>query len=130
MVIRQPGDQETYDGQARPKRCVLRCFRKGAVESSERNDKGRLFQRTGAQQLLHPVTVLTLGMVSNGPWFDRRILLGVAFVNMLLKYEGCPDCIVLNVGGITLKFIFDKTKDLQPSLFDYNYLAPFLQPLI
>ena len=65
----------------------LRCFRKEAVESSERSDKGRLFQRAGAHELnaREPVTVLTLGTVKSGPWLDRRVRLGVALVNKLWR---------------------------------------------
>ncbi len=80
FVVKPPSGRKNYGGKARSKRYVFRFFRKEAGEVSERSDKGRLFQRTGAHELnaREPVTVLVLGTVSSGPWFDLRRRLGVA----------------------------------------------------
>ena len=51
------GHASVYEGQAKSKRCVFRCFLKVATEMAEWTDSGRLFPRVKA---LAPVLVLTL----------------------------------------------------------------------
>ena len=57
------GSDGIYGGRAESKRCVFRYFLKVATELAEWTDRGRLFQRDGAQgwKALAPVLVLTLG---------------------------------------------------------------------
>ena len=57
------GHAGIYEGKAKSKRCVFRCFLKVATEMAKRTDSRRLFQRDGTQEwkALAAVLVLTLG---------------------------------------------------------------------
>ena len=113
FVIRQTGDQKrmlSWIGKSKEKGFKERCFRQGTrIETREHSDKGRLFQRMGAQQLkvCDPVAVLTLGAFSSKPWFDLRVLLGVAIINMSWNYDGCrcPICSARNARSLILQVI-------------------------
>ena len=73
-----PGNKVPMVNKRTAKKCVLRCFRKKAIDLSERSDRGRLFQRVGAHELKarDPVTVLVLETFNSDPWFDRRVWVG------------------------------------------------------
>ena len=66
------GHASVYGGKARSKRYILRHFLKVETEVDEGTDRGKLFQREGAQELhdLFPALVLTLGTDKVMPLFD------------------------------------------------------------
>ncbi len=80
-----------------PNRWVLRCFRNIGVESTERIDRGMLFQRTGAQELKArvPVFVFTLGTDRSFCLLERRDRFGMDVARRSCRYEGCSVARVL-----------------------------------
>ena len=78
------GDDGIYGGRVKSKRCVFKTFLKVATERAERTDRGRLFQRDGAQEqkALAPVMVLTLGTDKLLSLFDLNEREGINVASM------------------------------------------------
>ena len=105
----EPRGVDSYGGYARPNKCALRSFRKVTTEVAERKERGRLFHRAGAHEPKDrlPILVLTLGIDSLRPLFERRERLCVTLLSRLCKYEGCSVDKVLNVRTLILKLILN-----------------------
>ena len=89
------GNDTTYGGKAKSKRCVFRYFLKVATGMAEWTDSGRLFQRDGAQEwkALAPVLVLTLGI-------DKLLSLIDGLVLPLILTVSPSCCLLYDAAGL------------------------------